>query len=107
MDEMPKIAEIARDAVEWRGSDGLVPYPEAVAAMEARVDAILEGRRSCADFRHGGPLTEAVLVGAIADRFPDVWLEWESEALRFRDHPAASALVRRTYRDGWKVEGLG
>lgn len=29
---------------EWRISDGLVPYPEATAAMEARVDAILEGR---------------------------------------------------------------
>src|ERR1700743_934075 len=30
-------------AVEWRRSDGLVPYPEAVAAMEARVAAIRAG----------------------------------------------------------------
>ena len=30
--------------VEWRISDGLVPYPEAVAAMEARVKAIEERR---------------------------------------------------------------
>jgi lipoyl(octanoyl) transferase len=30
----------ARPAVEWRISDAPVPYPEAVAAMEARVDAI-------------------------------------------------------------------
>jgi len=31
-------------AVEWRKSRGLVPYPAAVAAMEARVDAIAQGR---------------------------------------------------------------
>jgi len=31
-------------AVEWKVSPGLVPYPEAVAAMEARAEAIAEGR---------------------------------------------------------------
>ena len=30
--------------VEWRISEGLVPYPEAVAEMEARVAAIRDGR---------------------------------------------------------------
>lgn len=30
--------------VEWKVSTGLVPYPEAVAAMEARAEAIAEGR---------------------------------------------------------------
>ncbi len=30
--------------LEWRISPGLVPYPDAVAAMEARVGAIAEGR---------------------------------------------------------------
>jgi lipoyl(octanoyl) transferase len=33
----------ARSAVEWRISDGPVPYPQAVAAMEARVTAIADG----------------------------------------------------------------
>jgi lipoyl(octanoyl) transferase len=32
------------DPVEWRISDAPVPYPEAVATMEARVAAIAEGR---------------------------------------------------------------
>jgi lipoyl(octanoyl) transferase len=35
---------IASAAVEWRVADRPVPYPEAVAAMEARVEAILAGR---------------------------------------------------------------
>ncbi|MGE0152490.1 MAG: lipoyl(octanoyl) transferase LipB [Reyranellaceae bacterium] len=37
-------APAPRPAPEWRVSDGLVPYPEAVAAMEARVAAIRAGQ---------------------------------------------------------------
>jgi lipoyl(octanoyl) transferase len=36
--------ETAPLPLEWRSSDGLVPYPEALAAQEARVAAIREGR---------------------------------------------------------------
>ncbi|MDZ4288810.1 MAG: Gfo/Idh/MocA family oxidoreductase [Prosthecobacter sp.] len=71
------------------------------------VDAILEGRKSCADFSHGGPLTETVLVGTLADRFPGQWLEWDRDALQVTNVPAANALVKRAYREGWKIEGLG
>jgi lipoyl(octanoyl) transferase len=44
MQDTRKLAEIAPAPVEWRRSEGLVPYPEAVAAMEARVEAILAGQ---------------------------------------------------------------
>lgn len=71
------------------------------------VDAVLEGRKACDDFAHGGPLTETVLVGAMADRFAGEWLAWDRKRLKFTDHKKATALVRRTYRDGWKVPGLG
>ncbi len=71
------------------------------------VDAILERRKACDEFTHGGPLTETVLVGAMADRFAGVWLEWDRDALKFTNHPDATALVRRAYRDGWQVLGLG
>ena len=71
------------------------------------VDAILEGRHACDEFTHGGPLTETVLVGAMADRFAGQWLEWDHQSQRFTNSPAATELVRRSYRDGWKVEGLG
>ena len=71
------------------------------------VNAILEGRKACDDFTHGGPLTETVLVGAMADRFPGEWLTWDPKALKFPKHAKATALVRRKYREGWKVPGLG
>lgn len=71
------------------------------------VDAILGGRKSCADFAHGGPLTETVLVGAMADRFAGEWLQWNRKELRFDGHAEATRLVHRPYRDGWKIPGLG
>jgi len=73
------------------------------------VDAILAGgsARSVADFSHGGPLTESVLVGALADRFAGEWLNWDRAAMQFTDNDAATNLLRRDYRDGWKIEGLG
>ena len=37
------LPETAPEAVEWRISEGRVPYPEAVAAMEARVEAMAAG----------------------------------------------------------------
>lgn len=71
------------------------------------VDAIIEGRRAYGGFSHGGPLSETVLVGAMADRFAGRWLRWDRKSLEFSDHAEATALVRREYRDGWRVSGLG
>jgi hypothetical protein len=71
------------------------------------VDAILESRTACDDFKHGGPLTEAVLVGAMADRVAGQWLEWDRKRQEFTNSAQAAALVRRAYREGWQVPGLG
>ena len=71
------------------------------------VDAIFAGRKACDDFAHGGPLTEAVLVGAMADRVAGQWLDWDRNQLTFTNSPTATALVRRPYRAGWQVPGLG
>jgi predicted dehydrogenase len=71
------------------------------------VDAIVAGRKSCADFSHGGPLTEAVLVGTLADRFANQWLDWDRDACQVKNVPEVNAMVKRAYREGWKVAGLG
>jgi len=60
-----------------------------------------EGKTST-PFSYAGPLTEAVLLGTIAGRFPGKRLAWDSAKLRF-DDAAANALVRRQYRKGWEV----
>ena len=67
------------------------------------VDAILEGRKSCADFPHGGPLTETVLVGAMADRVATQWLQWDRQSQNVHQQPpshraGATLLPRRLAR---------
>jgi hypothetical protein len=47
-----------------------------------------------------------VIVGTIADRLPDQWLEWDREAMKITNIPAANERIKREYQDGWKVEGL-
>ena len=54
-----------------------------------------------------GPLTESVLVGALADRCAGQWLQWDHNSQTFTNSVQATQLVRRTYRDGWTVDGLG
>lgn len=70
------------------------------------IDACRGTDKTTADFSYAGPLTEAILIGGIASRFPNTTLKWDSKQLKF-DLAAANAFVRRDYREGWKVPGLG
>ncbi len=70
------------------------------------VDACLGGAPTTAHFGYAGPLTEAVLLGVIANRFPQKQFAWDSSALRFTNDDEASKLIRRQYRDGFQVDGL-
>ena len=54
-----------------------------------------------ASFAYAGPLTEAVLLGGVATRFPEKMLEWDAAKLAFTNTPEANAFVRRAYRAGW------
>ncbi len=62
--------------------------------------------KPAAPFDYSGPLTEAVLLGSVAVRFPGETLAWDSAQLSFPGRPAADAFVRRSYRSGWSVPGL-
>ncbi len=70
------------------------------------VDACLGGEPTTAHFGYAGPLTEAVLLGVIANRFPGNSLAWNADELTIPNHAAAAALLRRPYRAGFEVEGL-
>ena len=64
-----------------------------------------EGKTS-ASFDYAGPLTEFVLLGVLANRVPGKLLTWNGPDLKLEGSPEASALLKRTYRKGWEVEGL-
>lgn len=70
------------------------------------VNACLGQGVASAPFSYGGPLTEALLLGVIANRFPGQRLAWDAKALQFSNHAAANGLVSRPYRKGFEVAGL-
>jgi len=53
-----------------------------------------------------GPLTEAILLGGIASRFPEETLRWDAAKLEFTNNKKANQFVHRKYRKGWEVKGL-
>jgi predicted dehydrogenase len=52
------------------------------------------------------PLTESVLLGCLATRFPMTTLEWDAANLKVTNVGEADRFVRRRYREGWEMEGL-
>lgn len=72
------------------------------------VDAAMKGVKAATDFTdYGCPVTEAVLLGVLAERNPGGWIEWDAANGRVTNRPELNAQLSRGYRDGWKVEGLG
>jgi len=57
-------------------------------------------------FDYSGPMTEAVLLANIANRFPGKTLEWDAERLKFTNSKEANKFIRCKYRKGFKVIGL-
>ncbi len=70
------------------------------------VNACLGKDKTSAGFDFAGPLTETVLLGVLASRFPGRELQWNAANLKVTNLPEANGHVRPTYRQGWEVEGL-
>lgn len=70
------------------------------------VEACRGNGKTSAPFDYSGPLTETVLLGCLATRFPKMTLDWGSAGLKFTNVSEANAFIRRRYRHGWGVDGL-
>ena len=70
------------------------------------VDACLGGEPTTAHFGYAGPLTESLLLGVIANRFPTQSLTWDAENMEITNFSDAQAMIRRQYRKGFEVENL-
>ncbi|MCH7227518.1 Gfo/Idh/MocA family protein [Haloferula sp. A504] len=91
---------------EKKFADYALPRVKGAQHWGQFIDAARGVGKTTADFAYSGPLTEAILLGCLASRFPQTSLKWDAAALKF-DKPEANAFVGRDYRDGWKIEGLG
>ncbi len=66
------------------------------------LNSVKSRQPASANFSYASPLTEAVLLGCLSSVFPNEQLAWDTEKLLFPTHPAATALVRRNYREHWE-----
>lgn len=64
-------------------------------------NACLGGEMCKSVFQKTGPMAETIILGTVAVRHPEETLAWDASSLSFRDNPAATSLLRRTYRTGW------
>jgi predicted dehydrogenase len=69
------------------------------------IEAVRGNGKTSTNFDYSGPLSEAVLLGSIACRFPKTTLAWDAKRLKFSE-TAANQHVRRVYRVGWEIQGL-
>ncbi|HXR06303.1 MAG TPA: Gfo/Idh/MocA family oxidoreductase [Candidatus Acidoferrum sp.] len=82
------------------------PHVEEQDHWRQFVEACLGRGRASAGFDYAGPLTEAVLLGSVACRFPQTTLQWNARELKFDNLSEANQHLRRPYRPGWTVQGL-
>jgi predicted dehydrogenase len=84
------------------------PMPQHVTESHYHqwIEAVRGNCQASASFDYSGPLTESVLLGPVATRFPKTTLEWNSAKLKFTNSSEATAFIPRQYRNGWQVKGL-
>jgi len=83
-----------------------MPAVEGASHWHQWVNACRGEGKASANFDYAGPLTEFVLLGVIANRVPGKTLTWHAAEMKLEGSAEAAALLKRTYRKGWEVDGL-
>ena len=91
---------------EEQFKDFVMPKPGSVNHWTQWLEACRGNGLPSANFDYSGPLTEAVLLGGLATRFPNTTMEWDAAGLKFTNLADANQYLRRAYRKGWEVKGL-
>jgi predicted dehydrogenase len=102
---LPHVSRLQLFPIE-KYKDYKLPRVTGADHWEQFIEACRGNGKTSAPFDYAGPLTEAILLGGIASRFPGATLKWDSPGLKF-DLAEANQFVRHEYRKGWKIPGLG
>lgn len=91
----------------WR-AEGQVPDEqfeklESVSHYHGWVDGCLSGKQPSDGFDYACPLTETVLLGNVAVRYPRQQLHWDADRMQFTNLPEANRWLKREYRSGWEL----
>jgi hypothetical protein len=66
------------------------------------VNAIKGGPKAQSNFAYASVLTEALLVGMLAQRTGQA-IEWDAHNMRAKNFPEAERFIRPAFRPGWEV----
>ena len=67
------------------------------------IEACKGSKPAGSNFEYSGPLSESVLVGNLAIRYPNRKLLWDGGKMEVINFPEANEYVRRQYRQGWSL----
>jgi predicted dehydrogenase len=76
--------------------------PESPGFHNEFIAACRGGAPATCCFDYSGPLAETVIIGNVAYRAGG--FDWDAKSLKPAGNQAAEALIRETYRAGWKVD---
>jgi hypothetical protein len=79
-----------------------LPKVEGVDHYVQWADACRGIGQTTSAFDYSGPLTETVLLGTVAIRFPEQKLQWNTQSMRIANFPAAETWLKKAYRKGWE-----
>ena len=96
-------APVLLPAEKFKGYE--VPKPGAEDHYMQFVEACRGNGQTSTPFAYSGPLTEMVLLGCLATRFPQVTLEWDAAKVQVTNVTEANAFVRRRYRAATACHG--
>ena len=77
--------------------------PRSIGHHKEWIEACKGGPAPRSNFDFAGPLTEAVLLGALCIRNGGEKLTWDSSNLKITNVPEANALLHYDYRQGWSL----
>ena len=102
--ESPRIVPESRMKKYKRPRKTLERIPDGTNGHEKDwIRACKTGKPASSNFEYSGPLSEAVLMGNLAVRFPGRELLWNGQAMEVTNDADANAYVKREYREGWHV----
>jgi len=102
--ESPRIVPESKMKKYKRPRRTLARIPEGTDGHEKDwIRACKTGKPASSNFDYSGPLSEMVLMGNLAVRFPDRELLWNGQAMEVTNDADANAYVKREYREGWHL----
>jgi predicted dehydrogenase len=97
----PPSGEIQQQARNEAGAQGAPPPPPRNPAIDSWIAACKNGPAALTSFEIQAPVTEAFLLGCLAQRLPGEKLLWDTAQMKATNNEKANGFVDPPYRDGY------